>query len=550
MSPNAQAATVPRAPRPRLTRPRSCLATGVSAGLAATSAGRSARAPRVHRTHAALRHGDAALSLALGVPPVDPATGDAEADTITRRAPVAWGLVAASAIAAGAAIVLSPYDYYDAWSVDRVLAPILAAIVLAVSASSWATFVDRTDPERGRRTERLVRAAATIVLGVLFIAVFLGPLSTWRSLYVLLVGFALLLGIALVFAPVLLRLWRELGAERTRRIREEQRSEIAAHLHDSVLQTLALIQNRAGASSEVARIARAQERELRAWLFDGDAPADSDLATDLRDYGRGARARLPGADRRRRRRGVRASVRAARSPPRRREAMLNAATARRGRGVGLHRGRPRDAVEVFVRDRGPGFALADVPRDRLGVRESIIGRMRRAGGSARPCAPASAGSGTEVHLHLAREEARVPIVPAKPPDPARVSRRQGAPAIVAESVRVVIVDDHSIFRRGSRPTSTRRIEVVGEAHDVESAVAVIAGRQRPTSCCSTCTCRAAAAVRRRRCAAEVRGDPPAASAAPGTRFLALSVSDSAEDVVGVIRAGARGYITKGSPVST
>lgn len=58
---------------------------------------------------------------------------------------------------------------------------------------------------------------------------------------------------------------------------------MAAHLHDSVLQTLALIQNRAGASSEAARLARAQERELRAWLYDGDAPADSDLPTDLRD---------------------------------------------------------------------------------------------------------------------------------------------------------------------------------------------------------------------------------------------------------------------------
>ena len=64
-----------------------------------------------------------------------------------------------------------------------------------------------------------------------------------------------------------MRLSRELIAERTARIKEEQRAEIAAHLHDSVLQTLALIQNRAGASSEVARIARAQEREKAA----GDA---------------------------------------------------------------------------------------------------------------------------------------------------------------------------------------------------------------------------------------------------------------------------------------
>lgn len=404
MSPNAQAATVPRAPRPRLSRPRSCLATGVSAGLAR----------HLGWPVGVVRAAFIALTLLSGMGillylwlwaflPFDPATGDAEADTITRRAPVAWGLVAASAIAAGAAIVLSPYDYYDAWSVDRVLAPILAAIVLAVSASFWATFVDRTDPERGRRTERLVRAAATIVLGVLFIAVFLGPLSTWRSLYVLLVGFALLLGIALVFAPVLLRLWRELGAERTRRIREEQRSEIAAHLHDSVLQTLALIQNRAGASSEVARIARAQERELRSWLFEADTPADSDLATDLRDWAAALELDYPvrvdivavGES------GERASGEIAAAA---REAMLNAARHAGGE-VSVYIEGTADVVEVYVRDRGPGFEVADVAADRLGVRESIIGRMRRAGGSA-TVRPGVGGSGTEVRLRSAARASR------------------------------------------------------------------------------------------------------------------------------------------------
>ena len=86
-----------------------------------------------------------------------------------------------------------------------------------------------------------------------------------------------LLGIGLVFAPSLATVWRDLVDERVRRIRDEQRSAMAAHLHDSVLQTLALIQNRAGASSEAGRLARAQERELRSWLYDGDAPADSDL---------------------------------------------------------------------------------------------------------------------------------------------------------------------------------------------------------------------------------------------------------------------------------
>lgn len=399
MSSNAQLAPVPRAPRPRLSRPRSCLATGVSAGLA-RHLGWPVGVVRAVFTLLTLLSGMGIL-LYLWLwtfMPFDQPTGDAEADTITRRAPVAWGLVAASAVAAGAAIVFAPYDYYDAWSVDRVLAPILAAIVLAVSASFWATFVDRTDPERGRRTERLIRAAATIVLGVLVIAVFLGPLATWRSVYVLLVGFALLLGIALVFAPVLLRLWRELGAERTRRIREEQRSEIAAHLHDSVLQTLALIQNRAGASSEVARIARAQERELRSWLFEADTPADSDLATDLRDWAAALELDYPvrvdivavGES------GERASGEIAAAA---REAMLNAARHAGGE-VSVYIEGTADAVEVYVRDRGPGFEVAEVAADRLGVRESIIGRMRRAGGTA-TVRPGLGGSGTEVRLRFA-----------------------------------------------------------------------------------------------------------------------------------------------------
>ena len=104
--------------------------------------------------------------------------------------------------------------------------------------------------------------------------------SGWLWLGVIAATFA---GAAVLLAPWAFRLWRELIAERTARIKEEQRAEIAAHLHDSVLQTLALIQNRAGASSEVARIARAQERELREWLFAGGRgscrrPGHGDLA--------------------------------------------------------------------------------------------------------------------------------------------------------------------------------------------------------------------------------------------------------------------------------
>jgi signal transduction histidine kinase len=176
---------------------------------------------------------------------------------------------------------------------------------------------------------------------------------------------------------------------------------MAAHLHDSVLQTLALIQNRAGASSEVARLARAQERELRSWLYDGDTPADSDLPTDLRDFAGALELDYP----------VRIDVVSAGSSTERasgevaaaaREAMLNAARHAGGEVSVYIEGSP-SSVDVYVRDRGTGFDLDGIPVDRLGVRESIIGRMRRSGGSA-TVRPTEAG--TEVHLRFDAEMRR------------------------------------------------------------------------------------------------------------------------------------------------
>jgi signal transduction histidine kinase len=247
-----------------------------------------------------------------------------------------------------------------------------------------------------------VRASATGLLGVTALALVFGQLAALAPVPVFAAALAAVLGIGLVYAPTLIAQWRELAAERTKRIREEQRSEIAAHLHDSVLQSLALIQNRAGATSEVARIARAQERELRDWLYAGDAPADSDLGTDLRDFASAleidyavtvdvvvvGESREPASG------DLAAAAR---------EAMLNAARHAGGE-VSVYVESNPDAVEVFVRDRGPGFTLAEVPGDRLGVRESIIGRMRRAGGSA-TVRPGGGGVGTEVRLRFPAEEA-------------------------------------------------------------------------------------------------------------------------------------------------
>ena len=138
--------------------------------------------------------------------------------------------------------------------------------------------------------------------------------------------------------------------------------------------------------------------------------------------------------------------------------MLNAARHAGGE-VSVYVESSPAAVEVFVRDRGPGFALADVPSDRLGVRQSIIGRMRRIGGSGE-VRPGVRGVGTEVRL-------RYP--------PSAGDRRTAVAEASGDrtAVRVVVVDDHSIFRSGLKADLADSIEVVGEAHDVESAVQVV-----------------------------------------------------------------------------
>jgi signal transduction histidine kinase len=184
--------------------------------------------------------------------------------------------------------------------------------------------------------------------------------------------------------------------ERAARVRETQRAEIAAHLHDSVLQTLALIQNRAGASSEVARLARAQERELRDWLFAGTTPTGDNLAAEVREAAATIELDYPvridvvvvGEST-----GPNPAVLAAT-----REAMVNAARHVGGE-VAVYLENSAETLDIFIRDRGAGFDVDSLPADRLGVRESIVGRMSRSGGWA-TVGRGVGGIGTEIHLHL------------------------------------------------------------------------------------------------------------------------------------------------------
>ena len=389
-----------------MSRPRACVATGVAAGLAA-HLGWPVVVVRAAFVVASFAAG-AGVLLYVWLWALTPwEAGEARP---SRSAPVAWLLVSAAAVSLLAAAATSSLLALDPLAVDAVdggsealgswLFAVFAGVGLAVASGAWATFIDRPEPERGPRHELTIRLVATVLLVVTAAALVLGPTAAWYPAPTFAAALAAVLGIGLVYAPTLVTAWRELTEERTKRIREEQRSEIAAHLHDSVLQTLALIQNRAGATTEVARIARAQERELRDWLFDGEAPADSDLGTDLRDFAAALEIDYPvtidvvavGSSSERASGEVAAAAR---------EAMLNAARHAGGE-VSVYVEATPDSVEVFVRDRGDGFDLVDVPSDRLGVRQSIIGRMRRAGGTGE-VRPGAGGIGTEVRLRFPAE---------------------------------------------------------------------------------------------------------------------------------------------------
>lgn len=277
-----------------------------------------------------------------------------------------------------------------------------AAAILGGAAIAWmqldetrrAGLVDKTKADQAGGWARLAAGLALVVAGVL---VMVSGSGSWEQTWLaLLASVAVLGGVALVLLPWGLKFWRDLETERAGRVRATERAEIAAHLHDSVLQTLALIQRRAGNEHDVVRLARAQERELRGWLYrdpgkeagqlsEGIKAAAAEVedalghAVEVVSVGDSAMAERHEA-----------LVQAAR------EAMLNA--ARHGGGaVSVYLEVTDGAAEVFVKDRGPGFDPDAVPADRLGVRESIIGRMNRHGGTA---AIISSPDGTEVRLRL------------------------------------------------------------------------------------------------------------------------------------------------------
>lgn len=374
--------------------------TGVAAGLA-DHLGVSAMRVRVLLAAATLAGGAGAVFYIWCWMLMPVAPGDV---TPTRRVPVAWLSISAAGVATlgvlvaaqGGSLVRVDLPLGYTWAFWSTVPWVWTATVLATASGVWAGAIDRVDPARGPRHATVIRVLTGVALAIVFLGTL--PLADVLGIRAVLGELALpLVGAAIIAASTLLQAWRRLVDDRIGRVRDEQRAAMAAHLHDSVLQTLALIQNRSEASSEVSRIARAQERELRAWLYDGDSPADSDLPTDLRDYAGALELDFPvrievvstGTS------AERASGELAASA---REAMLNAARHAGGE-ISVYIEGAAFAVEVFIRDRGAGFDPAAVPADRWGVRESIIGRMRRSGGTAIIRSVPDV-TGTEVRLSL------------------------------------------------------------------------------------------------------------------------------------------------------
>lgn len=244
---------------------------------------------------------------------------------------------------------------------------------------------------------RLGGGLALVIAGVIVIVTGSGSWAlVWASVVAAL---AVLAGVALVLAPWALKFWREFQDERAGRVRATERAEIAAHLHDSVLQTLALIQKSANSPTDVTRLARAQERELREWIYQ-DATHDSGalvervkaVCAEVEDL-TGHAVEVVSVGDADLSEGGNALVQAVR------EAVLNGAR-HGGTTVSVYIEAGPQGVDVFVKDRGAGFDVDAVAADRLGVRESVVGRMQRNGGTAEII---SSADGTEVRLHLPKE---------------------------------------------------------------------------------------------------------------------------------------------------
>jgi signal transduction histidine kinase len=310
-----------------------------------------------------------------------------------------WGMVlgVGAVLVVVGTVLLTPV--LGGGAIGTVLVPLFTIAVGAIVA--WSNLDDAQRSRwigSGEGRYGWMRVALGVGLSVAGILVLVTRGESLSAVWdALLAAIAVLVGALIIAAPWALRLWSDLRREQVAAARATERADIAAHLHDSVLQTLALIQRQSHDAAAVTRLARAQERELRSWLYatgpQGSqstlAAAVTEVAHDVEDLQGVAVDLVVTGDRPYEEHGA-ALAQAVR------EALLNA--VRHGDPpVTAYVEIGPTGVEAFVRDRGEGFDLDTVPADRLGVRQSILGRMERHGGSARV---RRREDGTEVELRL------------------------------------------------------------------------------------------------------------------------------------------------------
>ncbi|MCY7395181.1 MAG: PspC domain-containing protein [Nocardioides sp.] len=342
-----------------------------------------------------------------GTPGAESATRGGRRPGRVRRLSDAGPAVALAALAFGAVLVVEAVLGEGAvfWplAIGLVGVALLWRQADVAQRERWLDTTGRLDPLRvvfgdGGWASYGRVAAGVVLVGSAFLLLSLrsGSLGLARDLT--LAGLIGMAGIFVVVGPWVFRLISDLTAERAERVRTQERADVAAHLHDSVLQTLALIQKNAGDFSTVTRLARSQERDLRSWLYAAEATGDATVASALRtaaahvedDHGVSVDLDTVGdaplVDELR-------PVVAATG-----EAMTNAARHAGTASIDVYVEVSGTCVEVFVRDRGRGFDPEDLPEDRYGVRHSIRDRMTRHGGTAE--IRSAPGEGTEVRLSL------------------------------------------------------------------------------------------------------------------------------------------------------
>lgn len=377
------------------------------------------------------------------------AAAEAEPVSLSRLAPrlrfVAVGarmqrreFVIGAVLLIGAAFLVAVrlgWEWQQTWIVPGVLA--LGGLALAWSQFDAVQRGDAALPGPPHRWTALVRPAGGLVLLVAGVLLMIGQDTPgWAVLQAGAAALAVLVGFALILAPRWLRLVRDRDDARAAREREAERADIAAHLHDSVLQTLALIRSQADDADAVARMARAQERELREWMYDDRKAPGTSTVAELRELvaqvedGRIGRGNggpavaievvvvgdcAPTE-------GTTALLQATR------EALVNAVAHGR-QPVSVYAEITDAAAEVFVRDRGDGFDMDDVAPARFGVRESILGRVHRRGGTAE--VTSRPGWGTEVRLRMPRAADGHAARPVTPADAAQTIASAPEPGVVA-----------------------------------------------------------------------------------------------------------------------